>query len=156
MYWLGVIPPVPLSLKHIGIYSSVIRREEGGGLHYTLEYQPAPMWQPWWREATIFTGPEGARAWAFVRVFAPTRFRDEVAFLWEYEEPGKGWSPRGDRFVTRLTGGKETGFRTFAFSTLGRPGQYRVRVLTDDGREIGRKTFRYVLGTPATTATLED
>ena len=28
------------------------------------------------------------------------------------------------------------------------PGRYRVRVLTQDGREIGRKSFRFVVGEP--------
>jgi hypothetical protein len=39
---------------------------------------------------------------------------------------------------------------------MGRPGRYRVRVLTTDGREIGRKSFTYVEGVPSTRRTQED
>jgi len=74
-----------------------------------------------------------------------------VHFAWDYEDPDKGWTQRGTPYATSLSGGNEEGFRTFAYSTLGKPGTYRVRVLTVDDREIGRKTFTYVEGeSPAT------
>ena len=155
-YVLGVIPPVPLSLQHIGIYANVTPHKDEAGLHYTLEYQPAPAWQLWRLEDATFVSPAGSRAWAFARIFAPARFRDDVAFAWDYDDEGRGWVARGAPFTTRLTGGKEDGYHTFAFSTLGRPGRYRVRVLTQDGREIGRKSFTYVEGPAAPSRTKED
>jgi hypothetical protein len=39
---------------------------------------------------------------------------------------------------------------------MSRPGTYRVRVLTADGREIGRKVFEYVVGEPSETRIEED
>ncbi len=90
--------------------------------------------------------PAGEKAWVFVRIFAPTKFHDQVAFAWEYEDPDKGWQTRGNPYASSLSGGNEEGYRTFAYSTLSRPGNYRVRVLTKDGREIGRKTFTFVEG----------
>jgi hypothetical protein len=156
LYLVGVIPPVPLSLRHIGIYSSVTPHKVDGRPHYTLEFQPAPAWQLWRLEDEVFVSPAGARAWAFVRIFAPARFRDEVAFAWEYDDADRGWTSRGSPFTTVLSGGNEEGYRTFAFATMGRPGRYRVRVLTTDGREIGRKSFTYVEGVPSTRRTQED
>lgn len=156
LYLMGVIPPVPLSLRHIGIYSNVTPHKVDGLQHYTLEFQPAPRWQFWRLEADTLVAPAGARAWAFVRIFAPARFRDEVAFAWELDDAERGWTPRGSPFTTRLAGGDEEGYRTFGFSTLGSPGRYRVRVLTTDGREIGRKAFTFVEGVAAATRIQED
>lgn len=155
-YLVGVIPPVPLSLKHLGIYANVTPHKIDGAQHYTLEYQPAPAWQLWRLEDASFVAPAGAKAWAFVRIFAPARFRDEVAFQWEHDDPRLGWVPRGGPYVSRLSGGKEDGYRTFAYSTMGAPGRYRVRVLTKDGREIGRKSFSFQEGPPPATRLQED
>jgi hypothetical protein len=146
MYVVDVIPPVPLSLKHIAIYASVTSQRTNQGIHYALEYQRAPMWKFWRKEDSTFRAPAGSKAYAFVKIFAPTKFQDQVRFAWEYDDPKKGWTARGTPYATGLSGGNEEGYRTFAYSTMGKPGTYRVRVLTADGREIGRKTFTYEEG----------
>lgn len=156
LYVAGVVPPVPLSLRHIGVYSNVTPEHGERGLTYHLEYEPASKLAPWREVAATFKAKAGAKAWVFVRIFAPARFHDEVAFAWEFDDPDKGWTPRGGPFRTRLSGGNEEGFRTFAYSTMGRPGTYRVRVLTADGREIGRTTFDFVEGEPEETHVADD
>lgn len=157
LYLLNVIPPVPLSLKHIGVYTSVgSTKDEKGHKHYELAYQPAPAWQFWKRQSGTFVGPTGSKTYAFVRIFAPTKFHDQVRFAWDYDDPDKGWTQRGSPYATGLSGGNEEGFRTFAYSTMGKPGTYRVRVLTVDDREIGRASFDYVEGElPATEAEVD-
>ncbi len=154
MYVLGAIPPVPLSLKHIGIYASVAStKDEQGHKHYELTYQPAPAWEFWGHQNDTFVGPVGSKPFVFVRIFAPTRFHDQVRFAWDYHDPDKGWTQRGSPFATGLSGGGEEGFRTYANSTMGKPGTYRVRVLTMDDREIGRKTFTFEEGEAPVTET---
>ena len=148
LYLFDAIPPVPLSLKHIGIYTQVTPERSESRIHYRLQYQKPPPWQFWKLENNELIAASGDKAWAFVRIFAPARFHDRVGFQWEYDEPGKGWTPRGDPFRSGLSGGNEEGYATFAYSTLSKPGHYRVRVLTEDGREIGRKSFNFVVGEP--------
>lgn len=145
-YLANVIPPVPLSLKHIAVYASVTSERTDKGIHYTLQYEKAPLWKFWREQDTTFVAPTGAKAWVFVKIFAPTKFQDTVRFAWEYDDPKNGWTARGAPYATSLSGGNEEGYRTFAYSTMSKPGQYRVRVLTMDGREIGRKTFTYEEG----------
>jgi hypothetical protein len=157
LYLGGVIPPVPLSLKHIGLYSKVSRNPAGAKATYTLEFQPAPAWQPWRREHAEFVGDAGVEVNAFVRIFSPTDFHDGIGFLWEYDDPQKGWTARGTPWFDRnFRYGGEKGWATWGSHHLTRPGDYRVRVLTEDGREIGRKAFTFVEGQPPTPATEEE
>ncbi len=152
LYLVGAIPPVPLSLKHIGIYTAVNPvKDAEGHRHYELTYQPAPGWQFWMKQHDTYVGAAGSKAYAFVRIFAPTKFHDQVRFAWDYDDPSKGWTARGSPYATGLSGGGEEGFRTFAFSTMQKPGKYRVRVLTMDDREIGRETFTFEEGEPPTS-----
>jgi hypothetical protein len=146
LYLFNVIPPVPLSLKHIGIYTNVSSERGPKGIVYTLDYQPSSALAFWRKESHELTVPTGSKAWAFVRIFAPAQFRDSIRFAWDYDDPKNGWTQRGNPFTTTLSGGNEEGYRTFAYSTMGKPGTYRVRVLTADDREIGRETFTFVEG----------
>lgn len=178
LYLVGAIPPVPLSLKHIGVYERVVSFRDESGIHYAVHYQPAPEWQFWRRDASAFiASPEGVclarpkfdltetpclvdadcgseglcsakRVWAFVRIFAPARFKDQVSFEWAFDDPSRGWVTRGKPYRSALSGGSEEGYRTFAYSTVDKAGSYRVRVLTEDGREIGRHTFEASIGSP--------
>ena len=47
-YFLGAIPPVPLSLQYIGIYHEVVppSAQAAGTTTYELKHQ-RPWWKPW-------------------------------------------------------------------------------------------------------------
>lgn len=152
LYLVGAIPPVPLSIKHIGIYTEVTPvKDAEGHRRYELTYQPAPAWAFWRKQSDTYVGAVGSKPFAFVRIFAPAKFQDRVRFAWDCDDPDKGWTQRGTPWETGVSGGGEEGFRTYGNSTMGKPGTYRVRVLTMDGREIGRETFTFVEGEPPAT-----
>ncbi len=155
LYVVDAIPPVPLSLKHIGLYHSVEADHSQGRVHYSLSYEPAGRLRFWQDASTTFTAAQGERAWAFIRVFAPARFEDAVSFAWQFDDPQRGWVDLGKPYVARLSGGNEEGYRTFAYVTLQRAGAYRVRVLTADAREIGRETFKVTLVSDVSQRVLE-
>lgn len=142
LYAARLMPPVPLSLKSIGIYHSVERAPEQKG--YRVRYVAASRWKFWVDDAVEFPAREGDKAHAFVAVFAPKGFRDEIRFQWSYDDPKKGWVDLGGPTTTALGTGavnREQGFRTWANLTVRSPGTYRVVVQSSDGREIGRRTF---------------
>jgi hypothetical protein len=148
LYIAHVVPPVPLSLKYIGVFHGVAKvpagQEHAGD--YKLSYVDAPAVLPRFFEhdgADFFARPED-KAWAFAVLFAPTGFDDKVGFAWEYDDPKKGWVDVGTPYFTALGGTREHGWRTFGNRTVARAGNYRVRVVTTDGREIGRKSFEVV------------
>jgi hypothetical protein len=145
LYLADAVPPVPLSVKHLALVYSVQPERTPRGLHYLLTFRPAPGWKFWEDHHDELVVAAEEKIYAFVRVFAPTRFQDTVSFVWEFDDPQKGWSDWGKPFDTKLSGGNEEGFRTYAYLTARRAGSYRVRVLSADGREIGRKTFSVVI-----------
>ena len=159
LYLAHVVPPVPLSLKYIGIFhevSKVVEGEHAGD--YRLSYVKAPSMLPSifdYNGADFFARPDD-KAYAFVLLFAPSGFSDKVGFAWEYDDPKKGWVDVGTPYFTGLGGGREHGFRTFGNRSVSRAGDYRVRVLTTDGREIGRKSFEVVADASAEPRVFEE
>jgi len=151
LYFLHVVPPVPLSLKYIGIFADVTRSTGAEGLEFQCAYTPTSFWR---RDGTEFLYREPAeghkvRAYAFIAVFAPRGFNDTLSFNWEYDDPKRGWVSRGSYKTALGKGqkGRDEGFRTLAYTTLAGPGDYRVIIRSSDDREIGRKSFTAVKDT---------
>jgi len=130
-YVLQIIPPVPVSLSYIGIFRDV-HKENG---QYVLSYT-----RPWWRfwengDQTFYARP-GDSIVAFVRVFAPTGFRDEFRIRWLLRTP-RGWEKQ-DSIPITVAGGRDQGFRGYTVKANYQPGHYRIQVETTDAREVGR------------------
>lgn len=136
LYFTRVLPPVPLSIRSIGIYHNVEKLEEGG---YRLSYE-RPPWLFWQHGAQSFIARPGDRIFVFARIFSPTRFKDQVFVRWLYRDPRAGWIS-SDAIPMQISGGRAEGFRGYAFKQNYSPGEWRVQVETTDGREIGRIGF---------------
>ncbi|MBF5042777.1 DUF2914 domain-containing protein [Aggregicoccus sp. 17bor-14] len=135
LYFARAIPPVPLAVQDIGIYHGV---EKLGAEYRLLHLQPS--WKLWHRGDQDFAARAGDRVYCFVRIFAPTRFRDQVYLRWTFEDPRRGWVSH-DAIPLTISGGRDEGFRGFAFKQNYQPGHWRVGVETADGRELGRIDF---------------
>jgi len=137
LYVLRLIPPVPLSLREIGIYHDVARQADGS---YRVSYVKPSWFNVWTRDDVNFSARAGDRVYTFFRVFAPRDFRDEIRVAWWFDQPGRGWTPAGDLPIA-VTGGRENGYAGVSYKQNARPGTWRVVVTSVDGREIGRRTF---------------
>jgi len=142
-YFLQVIPPVPLSLKYIGIFHSVTKAEG----NYVLRYS-RPKWKFWERGAQTFYSRPGDTISAFVRVFAPRGFKDQLYVRWLLRQP-RGWE-KVDLIPIPISGGRGDGFRGYTVKSNYQPGEYRVQIETTDGREVGRISLE-VIADPETT-----
>lgn len=165
LYVVDAIPPVPLSLKRINVAYSVSPYNDEHGRHYRLTQAKAPAWKFW--QAHVDTlqlrDPKGdcknadAPAVA-VRIFAPAKFHDRITFVWEYDDPKRGWVElvgKGGRFSPPISGGSEEGWFTWATTRACHEGTYRVSVLADD-REVGRKSFQVdLVDDPSTRLTVD-
>lgn len=132
LYFAKVLPPVPLSMKHIGIYHGVDRVEG----NYRLALQK-PEWKFWQSGDQDFVARPGDKIYCFIQVFSPSRFRDQLFVRWRYRDPRAGWMD-ADAIPLGVMGGREEGFRGFTAKANYQPGDWRVSVETSDGREIGR------------------
>jgi Protein of unknown function (DUF2914) len=134
-YAVGWVPPVPLSLKSIGVYHELEKRDG----RFILSHEN-PWFRFWSRGDQDFKARPGDRVFVFARVFAPRQFKDELYLHWMVKEPRRGWVT-SDRVRLTVVGGREDGFRAYSFKENYRPGEWRVFVETSDQREIGRVYF---------------
>lgn len=134
-YFLGFIPPVPLSAKYMGIYHNI----EKFGDQYHL-YHSNPFWKFWNHGDQNFYARTGDKVFFFINLYSPASFSDSVIVHWLYDNPKSGWET-WDKIPMRISGGREEGFRGYTFKSKYTPGDWRIQVETSDGREIGRISF---------------
>lgn len=149
LYGLKAIPPVPLSMLSSGIYHGVEVVKGARGRDYQL-LRERSSWRLWERGDQDFRARPGDRVYFFASVFAPTSFRPQhpgdrgtrLVIRWLHEDPQKGWTPYYAYEELYLgQGGRERGYRTYAYLSDPPPGRWRVSMETEDGREIGRLSF---------------
>jgi hypothetical protein len=137
LFVFRLVPPVPLSVRSLGVYHEVERE----GAEFKLSRLPRPRWsQPWRKDEPAFLGRTGDRVFVFTRIFAPHNFRDQVRVRWARRDAKGRWE-QSDAIPLRIVGGREEGFGGYAYKQNWSPGDWRVAVETEDGREIGRIRF---------------
>jgi hypothetical protein len=144
LYFLDIIPPVPLSLKHVGVYHSVLKSSKGD---YLVLYEPAP-WYVFWRDTSgTFHYKPGESAYCFSSVYAPTELSTPIYHYWEYYNPQtKNWENRG-KISYSINGGRSEGYRGFSATAALAEGKWRCDVETATGALIGRITFNAIEAT---------
>ncbi len=138
LYFANLIPPIPLSLKDMGIFHSVVRFEDGT---YQLTYEKGEWWQFYKKSDTVFhPAPDGA-LFCFAKVFAPTKINTNVYHRWEYyNETDKAWIEHA-RLSYPITGGGDGGYRGYSLIQNYREGKWRCTVETGRGQVLGREVF---------------
>ncbi|HEY4501605.1 MAG TPA: DUF2914 domain-containing protein [Candidatus Paceibacterota bacterium] len=141
LYFLNIIPPVPLSLKDIGIYHSLLKRSDG---NYVALYEPAPWWQPWRSTNADYTLGVGESAFCFSSVFAPTNLSVPVYHRWEKFSQAEGSWQTEALVAFPVSGGRAAGYRGYSVKSALTPGAWRCDVETQGGALIGRTGFDVV------------
>ncbi|KKW18311.1 MAG: hypothetical protein UY60_C0015G0009 [Parcubacteria group bacterium GW2011_GWB1_50_9] len=140
-YFTNIIPPIPLVLKHLEIYHSLERLDNG---KYRLEYEDAPWYRPWSGTDPIFRWVRGTKAIAFSAVFAPADINTKIVHRWlYYDEAAGAWVERNIIGFT-MKGGRDTGYRGYSEKEAITPGKWRVEVRTERGELLGRTTFEVI------------
>ena len=138
LFMFRLVPPVPLSVRSLGIWHGVERE----GLEFKLSRLPRSRWRDLWRhDERVFLARPGDRVYVFTRIFAPHNFRDQVRVRWAKWEPARRAWNESDAIPLRIVGGREEGFGGYAYKQNWSPGDWRVAIETEDGREIGRTRF---------------
>ncbi|NQV90711.1 DUF2914 domain-containing protein [Candidatus Uhrbacteria bacterium] len=135
LYFLNIIPPIPLSLTDSGVYHFV---ERSGSLYLVSSEQESFLDTVIPRQ-TIHTAP-GERVYVFTSIFAPLELNTEVVHHWQRYEAGEGWVSV-NRLNYSISGGRQRGYRGYSYITHYEPGKWRVDVETARGQVIGRVSF---------------
>ncbi len=141
LFFSNAIPPLPLALKSAGIYHSVERTQDGV-FHLGAESEP------WYREyiphTTVFHHTPGSIAYAYSAVFAPTGISTVILHEWQYYDPSVGEWLTKSTVRYPIIGGRDGGYRGYSFYKSVVEGKWRVNVITQYGRLIGRISFTVV------------
>ncbi|MDP1624775.1 MAG: DUF2914 domain-containing protein [bacterium] len=151
LYFTNLIPPIPLALKDIAIYRSVIRLDDG--MYATLSEQHSWLERVFGKYEVRMVPGQPVYAWS--SIFAPSSLNTNVSHVWQYKD-GDDWAT-ATTIRLNIAGGRDSGFRTYSMKENVFPGKWRVNVETARGQLIGRITFTLVPsdGTEELTAKVE-
>jgi hypothetical protein len=145
LYFLGIIPPVPLVLRDVGIYHSLVKQ----GTVYVAKYEEGPVWKFWRSTSTTFTQTPLSRVYCFSAIFAPTDLQAPIHHRWERYDTMLGkWVTSSDVELP-IAGGRDEGYRTYSTRAGLEEGRWRCSVETKDSALIGRFTFKVINSTEA-------
>lgn len=142
LYILNVIPAVPLSLNHAGVYHSVIRTSEGAFIVYAEKEDGIFLRRliPF-RTLVYHMTSTDSGVYFFSAVHAPAEITAPLSHVWEeYDEKKKQWVERSV-ISFGLEGGRADGYRAYSFKESIDEGLWRVSVKVDTKRVVGRYTF---------------
>lgn len=145
LYFANIIPPIPLSLKNIGVYHNVERVDDGS---YVLTYENGRWFEPFKDSDDTFHYQPGESVYCYAAVFAPTRLSTTVFHRWEFfDETAEEWVTRS-RLSYDIEGGRDSGFRGFTFQEEVHAGKWRCTVETAREQKLGSETFRIAVDEP--------
>lgn len=142
LYFTNLIPPIPLSMKEIGIYHNVSERTEEG---YVLTYEQGPWYALWHRSDTTYHYTPGDRVYCFTSIFAPTRLSTDVVHHWERYDKEVGWKEHV-AIPFPIKGGRASGYRGYSYIESVQDGTWRCKAETARGQIIGMTTFTVETG----------
>lgn len=153
LYFLNIIPPIPLSLKDAGIFHNVKRVELSS---YELTYEQPPWWEFYREDDRQFRYEGSQNAFCYASIFAPGGLSADIVHTWEfYDEGMRRWQTYGS-FSYAITGGRGEGYRGYTHISSPRPGKWRCTIETKRGQVLGREVFYSVNAAPGNFVTRKE
>jgi hypothetical protein len=147
-YFTNILPPLPLSAEAVGVYHSVWRVPGA----YLAKEEPESFGVKYLGAAPTLHITPGESVFAYSSIFAPTALTTTVEHRWSWYDPvKKQWILRST-IAYPIAGGRDGGYRGYSAVPITDMGQWRVDVITADGRLIARMPF---VATPLTAAPVE-
>ena len=155
LYFTNIIPPIPLSLKELGVYHEVIHHPSDGT--YTLKYEKPAWYLPFRKSDKTFHYTLNDSVYCFASVFAPTRLETtNIYHKWEYfDEASKEWKEYG-RYAYSIIGGADKGYRGYTLINNYHEGKWRCTVETERGQALGREMFTIASGPKGELVTITE
>jgi hypothetical protein len=135
LYIKQIIPPVPLSIKNIGMYHHIEKSVTG---EYLAKYEK-PKWYEVFRNTSLQFNKNGTEdLYCFSSVFAPDNLNVKIVHQWQYKKNDTDVWQDSNRIVFPISGGREDGYRAYTNKNNVSDGYYRCNVETETGALIGR------------------
>ncbi len=146
LYFTGVMPPLPLALRDVGVYHSISYYTDANGAGYQV--QAEAFTDPWWDIGnsipTTIHIVQGDPVSVFSSVFAPTSFTTGIVHQWDaYDQTTHTWHTVATIAFT-IHGGRNGGYRGYSTLSNIAQGLYRVSIETLSGQVIGIQYFTVV------------
>ncbi|HUC01777.1 MAG TPA: DUF2914 domain-containing protein [Candidatus Paceibacterota bacterium] len=140
-YFTNILPPIPLSVKDAGLYETFTVNAPG---NYTAQYEDQG-WLGFLDPSDTIRLTPGAALFAYSAVFSPTSFNVNIVHEWQYYNASSSqWITRG-KITLPVTGGADSGYRTFSEEEGLGAGAWRVDIETTQGQVIGRIGFNVII-----------
>ncbi len=139
LYFAKLLPPVPLSVKEIGVYHLV---ERDADFFYLAADEKRKWFLPenWFKN--IFHWKKGEDIYVYASIFAPTGFETDVWFIWYWFNPKTEKWKKMSSYKQHLIGGRDNGYRTKSkIRQKARPGKWKVYLISNTGAVIDRINF---------------
>lgn len=146
LYFMNIIPPIPLSLQYKAPYVSMYKQQDSSGLNYIGGYEKAPLYDILHKRSRVIPWSPGNNVYAFAAVFAPNDIRTQIRHCWEYFDTEKKTWESATCIPITIVGGRDGGYRGFSQKSNLWPGKWRVRFLTQRNQSLGVLRFKIVSG----------
>jgi hypothetical protein len=140
LYFLNLIPPLPLSLQDASVDHTITRNDDG---NYILQLE-APSRLRFFAPIETFHAAPSAPVYAYSAIFSPMSLNTNIVHEWQFYSPKNGWATMS-RVDLAVRGGRDGGYRTYSVKTGITPGAWRVNVKTASGALLGRLRFNVAI-----------
>lgn len=137
LYFLNIIPPIPLSLRSADMAHS-LSRSNGG---YVLGVEEENWFEQLVPGQTLHHRP-GQSLYAFSTIFAPADLDTTIVHNWQYYDADTWQWVDSSRLSFSISGGSDQGYRGYSVTSKLHQGKWRVSVETERGQVLGRIGFR--------------
>ncbi len=138
LYFLNYIPPIPLSLKHIGVYHSIVRGSSGD---FVVRYEE----KPWYKKfffTDVYKKEGDGRVYVLSNIYAPVDLTADIIHEWQKYDDVTGEWKKVFEISFPVRGGRSQGYRGYSYKENPDIGLWRVNVKTAKGQIVGRQKFR--------------
>jgi hypothetical protein len=145
LYFLNMIPGVPLSLTEGGVYHSVKKLENGA---YLVEEEEGKKLLAALRPKVHTISATQSDVFFLSAIRAPHNMTAPITHVWEYYDESKNKWVISTVIPFTLSGGREDGYRAYSHKENIFEGLWRVTVKVDEKRIVGRVKFYIKSGEP--------
>ncbi len=136
LYFLNIIPPVPLIVRDSGIYHNIVNRASG----YDISAEKETFFEKLIPGQTVHI-VSGRPIYAYSAVYAPIELNTTIIHHWWRYDAEMGWISV-DRLRYPIVGGRLDGYRGYSYLNNLQEGKWRVFIETDRGQVMGKINFK--------------